>query len=68
MVGYILSEIITTPDGRLTLYIHYLYIASAYRGHGLGSKLIDTVINKCAYTGSSFVMLTCNGNNLRLIK
>ena len=68
VVGYILGEIITTQDGRLTLYVYYLYVSSMHRHHGLGKKLLDAAINKCDYTGSRFVMLTCNGGNSRLIQ
>ena len=67
VVGYILSEIITTQDGRLTLYIYYLYVSSLHRHHGLGKKLLDAAINKCDYTGNQFVMLTCNGTNYQLV-
>ena len=67
VVGYILSEIITTHDGRLTLYIYYLYVSSLHRHHGLGKKLLNAVINKCNYAGNQFIMLTCNSTDLRLI-
>lgn len=68
VIGYILGEVIITSDGRLSLYVNYLYVARAYRHHGLGKKLLLALIDKCEYIGSKFIMLTCNGTNLRLIQ
>jgi len=67
VVGYILGEIIITSDGRLTLYVYYLYVSSMHRYHGLGKKLLAAAINKCDYSGCKFVMLTCNSKNTHLV-
>lgn len=59
-IGYLVGELIAIPDGRIVYYISYFYIASKYRGKGLGKALFEKCIKECYDQGFRFIMLLCN--------
>ena len=67
IIGYVIGELMTISDGRFVTYIYYLYIVSSYRSKGYGTKLLKAVYSHADYSGSKFIMLTCNNNDTTLI-
>ena len=68
VIGYIVGEVLLIQDGRMVFYISYLYIGSNYRGKGLGTFLLNAVIEKCKNIGILFIMLTCDSSNTKLYR
>lgn len=71
MIGYAISELMTLQDGRLCIYIYYLYVSSLYRKRGLGTTLIKCIKLKAKQLGISFIVLSCerqNENNMRFYR
>ena len=60
LVGYLVGDFKILNDKRYVYYISYFYIIEAYRGNGLGSKVLKLAINKAKKQGVSFVLLTCD--------
>lgn len=60
MLGYIIGEVMRLNDGRLVLYISYLYVATKYRDNGFGSTLLKQMINKAHKLHVDAVVLTCD--------
>jgi len=46
MIGYIVGEYVKLDDGRNVAYVSYLYVSSKFRGAGIGTILLNTLINK----------------------
>lgn len=46
IIGYLVGEFMTLNDGRNVLYISYLYVASKFRKHNVGSNLLKMAMNK----------------------
>lgn len=66
IIGYLIGEFKHLNDGRYVYYISYFFVAKAYRGKKIGSKLLSLLINKCKEWGLKFILLTCNRKNHRL--
>ncbi len=67
IIGYILNEINVIPDGRMVMYVHYVYIALKYRNNGFGKILVKKTLDKSKHLGISFVMLVCNGQDNKVL-
>src|SRR5271169_5523752 len=68
LIGYLVGEFRTLNDNRYVYYISYLYISEQYRGHGLGSQLMDAIIDKCNDMGVKFIVLTCDTYDDKIVK
>jgi GNAT superfamily N-acetyltransferase len=60
MVGYTVAQVMRLNDGRLVLYINYLYVASNYRSKGFGSILLKRMINKALTMHLDAIILICD--------
>lgn len=60
MIGYVINEVMRLNDGRLVLYIAYIYVAAKYRRHGFGSMLMKQTLEKARNLHVDAVLLTCD--------
>lgn len=60
LVAYMLGEIMKLNDGRVVYYISYFYVAKPYRSKGIGSQMMNMIIEKCKSRKISYIMLTCD--------
>lgn len=67
LIGYLVGEIKHLSDGRLVYYISYLFVNEKYRHKRIGSHLLELIINKCKSRGYSFIVLTCDTQDQKLI-
>lgn len=67
ILGYLFGEVKKVNDGRIVLYIWYIYVQPHMRHKKLGSKMMDLVIKKCKNVGIQFVMLICDTEDDKLM-
>lgn len=67
MVAYVVGEVMGLNDGRSVLYISYLYVASRYRGQGLGTVLLRRMIERGELLGLNAVALICDTEDQRVL-
>lgn len=67
-IGYLFGKTDTMPDGRLAYYLSYIYISPNYRKQHLGSLLMKKLINDCHKIGLSFIVLTCDFKDEKLVQ
>lgn len=67
IIGYVIGEIMRLNDGRLVLYLSYLYIAKKYRRHGFGSALLKQITHKAHRLKMDNVLLTCDTENKSIL-
>lgn len=60
IVGYLLGEETTLPDGRQVAYITYVYTVKQFRKHGIASKLVNIIETKVLNESKDGVLLTCD--------
>jgi ribosomal protein S18 acetylase RimI-like enzyme len=63
IAAYLIGEIIKLNDGRIVLYINYLYTSKYFRNRGLASKLIDVAEQIVKAEKLDGLMLTCDTEN-----
>jgi GNAT superfamily N-acetyltransferase len=68
LVGYLVGDFKTLDDQRYVYYISYFYVMESYRSQGLGGQIIKTVINKCKKLGVTFIVLTCDSYDPKVVK
>lgn len=69
LIGYMIGDFRTFPDGRYGYYISYVYIMEKYRGLGLGSKLMDILLQECKNRNIvKCIILTCDSRDGKIIK
>lgn len=68
LIAYLIGDFKTLNDNRYVYYISYFYVVEAYRSKGLGGQLMNTIINKCKKMGVSFVLLTCDWHDPKVVK
>jgi ribosomal protein S18 acetylase RimI-like enzyme len=66
IIGYVIGEVMRLNDGRLVLYISYIYIAKKYRNKGLGSTLLKQITFKAKELHLDAVLLTRDTNDKRV--
>ena len=49
IIGYLIGEFMTLNDGRKIYYVSYFYVVTKYRKLGIGSHLINAIINNHLY-------------------
>lgn len=57
VIGYLTSEIIRLDDGRMSQFISYLYVQSAYRSKSLGSALLNCLLSESNKLNLNTIML-----------
>lgn len=67
MIAYAIAEVLRLDDGRLVLYLSYIYVAMKYRRHGIGSALIKQVIMKANEIHVDAIILTSDTQNENLL-
>lgn len=67
MIAYCVGELMKLDDGRYVLYISYIYVGSRYRRNGLGSVLINKMIDYAKFKGMDALMLICNTEDIRVM-
>ena len=60
LVAYMLGEIMKLNDGRIVYYMSYFYVAKPYRVKGIGSQMMNMIIEKCKSRRISYIMLMCD--------
>ena len=68
LIGYLTGDFKTLNDKRYVYYISYFYVMEAYRSKGLGGQMMNLLINKCKKMGTSFIVLTCDSYDPKVIK
>jgi ribosomal protein S18 acetylase RimI-like enzyme len=68
LIGYLVGDFKTLNDQRYVYYISYLYVLESYRSNGLGGQLMNLLINRCKSLGVSFIVLTCDNHDPKVIK
>ena len=63
IVGYLLSEIMNLNDGRRVLFINYIMVGKQYRKGGVGSILLNTMVEFCRKQHIDTVMLVYDTEN-----
>jgi ribosomal protein S18 acetylase RimI-like enzyme len=63
IIGYLIGEFMTLNDGRKIYYVSYFYVVTKYRKLGIGSHLINAIINKCKLREIPTIVLTCDSEN-----
>jgi ribosomal protein S18 acetylase RimI-like enzyme len=67
VVAYLTGEKKHLNDGRIVYYITYIFVGGKYRNHKIGSRLMEILIGKCEQWGISFIMLTCDITDNKVI-
>jgi len=67
MIAYIIGEVMKLNDTRMVLYVSYLYVSSKYREHGLGTELLNLVIDKASLLNLSNIVLTVDTEDQRVL-
>jgi len=68
LIAYLVGDFKTLNDQRYVYYISYFYVMENYRSNGLGGQIMKLVINKCKNMGISFIVLTCDNHDPRVVK
>lgn len=68
LIGYMIGDFKTLPDNRYGYYISYVYIMEKYRNSGLGSKLMDMLIQECKDRGIGWIVLTCDSRDKKIVR
>ncbi|MCJ7637962.1 MAG: GNAT family N-acetyltransferase [Nitrososphaeraceae archaeon] len=68
LIGYMIGDFRTLPDNRYGYYISYVFIMEKYRNSGLGSKLMDMIIQECQDRGVSWIVLTCDSRDKKIVR
>lgn len=68
IIGYLFGEFTVLGDGRNVYYLSYVYIAPRYQGHKLGSVLMNKLIKQCHVRGTTFIVLTCDTTDQKVMK
>ena len=63
LIAYLIGEIIKLDNGKMVFFINYLYVIQKYRNLGIGSKLLNIVINKVKQWKINGIMLLYNSTN-----
>lgn len=66
IVGYLIGEITVIADGRMVLFITYIYTAKKYRRRGLASKMLSMMTEHGMDFGVRCIMLRTNLSVSRL--
>lgn len=65
--GYLVGEIKKLNDGRIAFYLWYIYVNQKYRHQKFGAQMMDKMINKCKMVGITFIVLSCDMDDGKLI-
>ncbi|ARF09431.1 acetyltransferase GNAT family protein [Indivirus ILV1] len=68
LIGYMVGDFRTLPDNRYGYYISYVFISEKYRNGGLGTKLMNMLIKECQNRGVSWIVLTCDTRDKKIVK
>jgi ribosomal protein S18 acetylase RimI-like enzyme len=68
LVAYLVGDFKTLNDQRYVYYISYFYVIESYRNNGLGGDILKIVIDKCQGMGLSFILLTCDTYDPRVVR
>jgi GNAT superfamily N-acetyltransferase len=63
LIAYLIGEIIKLDNGEMVFFINYLYVIHKYRNLGIGSKLLNLVINKVKQWKINGLMLLYNSTS-----
>jgi len=63
LIGYLIGEIIKLNDGKMIFFINYLYVIKKYRNLGIGSKLLNIIIDKVKHWKINGIMLLYNSTD-----
>jgi len=67
LIAYIIGETKHLNDGRIVYYITYFFVAAKYRNKGIGTNLMDILINKCKIWEIKYITLTFNVKNKKIL-
>jgi GNAT superfamily N-acetyltransferase len=68
MIGYCCGELMRLDDGRFVLFIAYIYIGSKYRRNGLGSVLLNKIIEYARFKSMDAITLICDTEDNRVMQ
>jgi ribosomal protein S18 acetylase RimI-like enzyme len=68
LIGYLIGDFRNLNSGRLIYYISYIYISKSYRGHKIGSQLLDLIINICKTKKIKYIVLTCDSEDNKIVR
>jgi len=60
MIAYVVGELMRLDDGRYVLFVNYIYIGKKYRRQGLGSILMNKIIDFAKMRSMDCVTLICD--------
>jgi ribosomal protein S18 acetylase RimI-like enzyme len=66
LIGYLVGEFKNVSD-RFVFYVSYVYVMDSYRGHKIGTHLMDILIDYCKNNGIKFIVLTCDTFDKKII-
>lgn len=67
MIGYVVGELMKLDDGRFVLFISYIYVGANYRRNGLGSILLNKMIEYANFKSMDAVTLICDTEDHNII-
>lgn len=68
MIAYMVSDTMVLADGRYVMYIYYLYTSKKYRNKGYASSLLKMADKIAKYNNISYVVLTCDVKDKKLVE
>ena len=68
LIGYLIGNFKNLSDGRYVYYISYLYIIKKFRKSGIGTKLMNLLIEECKNDEVKFIILTYDTCDDKIIK
>lgn len=68
IIAYLFGETSVMPDGRNAYYLSYIFVAQKYRHLKIGSQLLSKLIKHCQNLGLTFIVLTCDMSDTKLVE
>ncbi len=68
IIGYLVGDFRELADKRYVFYVSYMYVSEQYRSKGIGTKLVQTLIQTCLNYKVNLILLTCDTNDKKIIK
>lgn len=67
IVGYLIGKTNMLDDERIVYFISYIYVSPNYRNNGIGTRMLNTLVNRIKHWNISDIMLITNKKNPKLI-
>ena len=67
IIGYLVGKTNVLDDGRIVYFLSYIYVSPNYRNNGIGTRMMNALVDRIKHWDVSDIMLITNIKNPKVV-